>query len=216
MSTGLRSEMGLAVTMLPASTATFRICALANQWSISRIAFRPRHSSPGRSFTTASRKCSMVARLTAPPMMSEPSLSKPISCSSETDAVEIMAGYSHFLNFVSMPTSVLPATSLASGMALFSASSVARSVGRYQVTFVPVIFSGSGAGAARRACGKAGPPASSPQAAATEAIAAFVLLQTCTSPSSSGRARPPSGPRAGSGHRSLSQQNVLAASRIGR
>mmetsp|Transcript_114770 Transcript_114770/g.286831 ORF Transcript_114770/g.286831 Transcript_114770/m.286831 type:complete len:203 (+) Transcript_114770:611-1219(+) len=148
MSTGFKSEIGLAVAMFPASAATFRICVLANQCSMSNIARSPRVFSWGRPASDRSMKFSSFDSVTAPPIIRAPALSNSSCCSSGTAAVETITGYSMCLNFVSIPTSVLPATIFAVGNDFFSANMEAKSLGAYHVTRSPTTFSGARAAAA--------------------------------------------------------------------
>mmetsp|Transcript_9195 Transcript_9195/g.25842 ORF Transcript_9195/g.25842 Transcript_9195/m.25842 type:complete len:355 (+) Transcript_9195:2739-3803(+) len=213
ISTGFMSEMGLAVARFPARAATLRICPLANQRSMSSMALSHENAARGRSFRASSMKCSTEDSVTAPPITSAPSASKQSSCSSLTAAVDICTGYSSFLNFVSMPISVLPDTSLAVGSCFFRANKVGRLLGLYHVTCLPMTFK-SAVGLARKASGK-GTAKDSLQDARLDTVA-LEEEHTWTPPSPSGPAAAPPPHLPCDGTACLSHANVLPASRMGR
>mmetsp|Transcript_75814 Transcript_75814/g.158037 ORF Transcript_75814/g.158037 Transcript_75814/m.158037 type:complete len:231 (-) Transcript_75814:835-1527(-) len=137
ISTGFMSEMGLAVTKLPESTATFRIWVLANHLSISTIAVSLEVWLEQFLERALSKVCSKVLKVTAPPTWRVPVSSKETSRSSGTRLGQRITGYSWFLNFVSMPTSVFPATTFAWGCSDLASNRASKLLGANHITRSP-------------------------------------------------------------------------------
>mmetsp|Transcript_9321 Transcript_9321/g.32839 ORF Transcript_9321/g.32839 Transcript_9321/m.32839 type:complete len:312 (+) Transcript_9321:246-1181(+) len=149
-SVGFKSLIGDAVAMLPARAATLRIWLDANQRSIEMTAPKTPACS-GRSRTRSRHASPTSVSDTQPPTSRPPRPSTPgasdgsttcSSCSSGTCIVWMRTGYSMFLNLVSMPTSVLPTISFASGAMPLSSSSWSSVVGRNHKTRAPSRRSG--------------------------------------------------------------------------
>mmetsp|Transcript_25215 Transcript_25215/g.65461 ORF Transcript_25215/g.65461 Transcript_25215/m.65461 type:complete len:274 (-) Transcript_25215:201-1022(-) len=157
---GFRSEMGDPVHTLPPMLAVLRIWVPANQCSWLMMAW---HVDVWWAGLVAMRCLQVSIRLDsvveAPKVT--PSSEKATSFSSGTWVVPTSTGYFIALNFISMPTSVLPTISLASLCLALMVSRDGRDTGRIQVAFGPGITS-SACGRFFSSPGKMGSPLACP------------------------------------------------------
>eukprot|EP00041_Stephanoeca_diplocostata_P033967 m.1137871 g.1137871 ORF g.1137871 m.1137871 type:complete len:388 (+) comp24437_c1_seq4:2946-4109(+) len=138
---GHRSEMGLALTTLPARDDTLRIWSPAKYCKFANTAAKTRHFSAGCVAHISLSFASSVASVTAPPTAMPASLSLSV-VSSGTRTGEIKHGNTCPRYFASMPSSVLPTTTRPIGCSCLICSSCARDPGRCQAVGLPRIANG--------------------------------------------------------------------------
>mmetsp|Transcript_32016 Transcript_32016/g.57328 ORF Transcript_32016/g.57328 Transcript_32016/m.57328 type:complete len:215 (+) Transcript_32016:1888-2532(+) len=140
---GFRSEMGLPVQTLPPMLAVLRICVPANQCSWLMIAWQVEVWCEGLLAMSSLQVDMSVERVVEAPKVT-PSSPTSTALSSATCVAPTNTGYRAALNFISMPTSLLPTISLASGCLALMASREGRLVGRIQVAIGPGMTSSLG------------------------------------------------------------------------